>query len=234
MVPVAVAPANQFADMAERHSRSGNGRTGLDPDRHRGRLHAEAGRGAAAARRLEPEPADFNFGNVNQHSLSSSDRPSARMSSSTSAPTPERPSSSTTTPWRLSRPAPRRTTTSPGTGTGWTAAARPTRSPATDPTPGPIMQIQVAALRRQRRLRTSPSRISRPCSPRPPTKRGVFEVSQDPIIVPQAAYNSAYNNTFPYGLRPSTSRSRTRQKTFQPIDENGDDCCSLPSPCPWR
>ena len=29
------------------------------------------------------------------------------------------------------------------------------------------------------------------------TKRGVFEVSQDPIIIPQAAYNSAYNNTFP-------------------------------------
>lgn len=29
------------------------------------------------------------------------------------------------------------------------------------------------------------------------TKRGVFEVGQDPIIVPQAAYNSAYNASFP-------------------------------------
>jgi FtsP/CotA-like multicopper oxidase with cupredoxin domain len=29
------------------------------------------------------------------------------------------------------------------------------------------------------------------------TKRGVFEVSQDPVIIPSAAYNSAYNMTFP-------------------------------------
>jgi hypothetical protein len=29
------------------------------------------------------------------------------------------------------------------------------------------------------------------------TKRGVFEVSQEPIILPQAAYNSAYNSSFP-------------------------------------
>lgn len=30
-----------------------------------------------------------------------------------------------------------------------------------------------------------------------PTKRGVFEVSQDRIIIPQEAYNSAYNETMP-------------------------------------
>jgi len=30
------------------------------------------------------------------------------------------------------------------------------------------------------------------------TKRGVFEVSQDEIIIPQAEYNSAYNSTFPF------------------------------------
>ena len=29
------------------------------------------------------------------------------------------------------------------------------------------------------------------------SKRGVFEVSQDPIIIPQASYNSAYNKVFP-------------------------------------
>jgi len=29
------------------------------------------------------------------------------------------------------------------------------------------------------------------------TKRGVFEASQDPVIVPNARYNSAYNKTFP-------------------------------------
>jgi len=29
------------------------------------------------------------------------------------------------------------------------------------------------------------------------SKRGVFEVSQDPILVPTAAYNTAYNAIFP-------------------------------------
>ncbi|MCJ7613093.1 MAG: multicopper oxidase domain-containing protein, partial [Candidatus Aminicenantes bacterium] len=54
------------------------------------------------------------------------------------------------------------------------------------------------------------------------TKRGVFEVSQDPIIMPQAAYNSAYNVT----NFPSTAASQYVQffevgKTFRPIDANG-------------
>ena len=34
------------------------------------------------------------------------------------------------------------------------------------------------------------------------TKRGVFEVTQEPIIVPQAAYNSAYNLTLPSRRQP--------------------------------
>jgi len=54
------------------------------------------------------------------------------------------------------------------------------------------------------------------------TKRGVFETSQDPIIMPQAAYNSAYNVT----NFPSTAASQYVQffevgKTFRPIDANG-------------
>jgi FtsP/CotA-like multicopper oxidase with cupredoxin domain len=53
-------------------------------------------------------------------------------------------------------------------------------------------------------------------------KRGVFEASQDPIIMPQAVYQSAYNVT----NFPSTAASQYVQffevgKTFRPIDETG-------------
>ncbi|MEW6418139.1 MAG: hypothetical protein AB1480_08465 [Nitrospirota bacterium] len=48
------------------------------------------------------------------------------------------------------------------------------------------------------------------------TKRGVFEVSQDEIIVPEARYNSAYNTTFPaeqyFRIFDSVS------KTFRTVD----------------
>ena len=53
------------------------------------------------------------------------------------------------------------------------------------------------------------------------TKRGVFEVTQDPIIIPQAAYNSAYNSTFPATAAAQYVQIADTAKTFQPIDENG-------------
>jgi FtsP/CotA-like multicopper oxidase with cupredoxin domain len=51
-------------------------------------------------------------------------------------------------------------------------------------------------------------------------KRGVFEVSQDPIIIPQAAYNSAYNATFPSNASQYFQIADTA-KTFRPINEDG-------------
>jgi FtsP/CotA-like multicopper oxidase with cupredoxin domain len=50
-------------------------------------------------------------------------------------------------------------------------------------------------------------------------KRGVFEVSQDPIIIPQAAYTSAYNPTqpFPTGSSQYILNIGDVQKNFQPI-----------------
>ncbi len=53
------------------------------------------------------------------------------------------------------------------------------------------------------------------------TKRGVFEVTQDPIIIPQAAYNSAYNATFPSTAAAQYLQIADTAKTFQPIDETG-------------
>jgi hypothetical protein len=52
------------------------------------------------------------------------------------------------------------------------------------------------------------------------TKRGVFEVSQDATIIPQAAYNSAYNQTFPSNASQYILNIGDTQKTFQPLGYN--------------
>lgn len=48
-------------------------------------------------------------------------------------------------------------------------------------------------------------------------KRGVFEVSQDPIIIPQAAYDSAYNESFPADPTSAYVQQYDQTKTFTPI-----------------
>jgi FtsP/CotA-like multicopper oxidase with cupredoxin domain len=48
------------------------------------------------------------------------------------------------------------------------------------------------------------------------TKRGVFEVSQEPIIVPNTQYNSAYNKTFATELATKVGIADT-SKTFQTV-----------------
>jgi len=53
------------------------------------------------------------------------------------------------------------------------------------------------------------------------TKPGVFESSQDDIIMPQAAYNSAYNTTFPSDPTKEFVQLAEFTKTFQPIDSSG-------------
>lgn len=55
------------------------------------------------------------------------------------------------------------------------------------------------------------------------TKRGVFEVSQDPIAYPQSAYNSAYNVTnFPSLAWAAYVLQIDFSKTFSPIDPAGN------------
>lgn len=54
------------------------------------------------------------------------------------------------------------------------------------------------------------------------SKRGVFEASHDPIIIPQAAYNSAYNVTnLPSDAASAYIQLHEFSKTFQPINANG-------------
>jgi FtsP/CotA-like multicopper oxidase with cupredoxin domain len=53
-------------------------------------------------------------------------------------------------------------------------------------------------------------------------KRGVFEVSQEPIIIPQAAYNSAYNvSNLPTDPTKAFVLQHEFSKTFQPINSQG-------------
>ena len=49
------------------------------------------------------------------------------------------------------------------------------------------------------------------------TKRGVFETSQDPIIVPMAGYNSAYNASFP---EDQYVRQQYNSLTFKTLSGN--------------
>jgi len=53
------------------------------------------------------------------------------------------------------------------------------------------------------------------------TKPGVFETSQDDIIMPQAAYNSAYNASFPSTPTQQYVQLAEFTKTFQPINSTG-------------
>ena len=215
MVPVSVRSGEPVCGYAERHSRSGDEGTGLDPDRHRGRFHAEAGRGAPAAHRLQPRPGLLQFRRGQPALAFPGSRPSGRMSSWTSPRLRARPSSSTTTPRRLSRRVPRPTTSTRATANQMDAGGAPTTQPGYGPNTRTIMQIRVDA--------TSDDSDSSgySCEPqggvrqRRPPKRGVFEVSQDPIIIPQAAFNSAYNNTFTIDCcGPVSSRSPTRRRRY--------------------
>jgi FtsP/CotA-like multicopper oxidase with cupredoxin domain len=51
-------------------------------------------------------------------------------------------------------------------------------------------------------------------------KRGVFEVSQDPILIPQANFNSAYNASFPTSAAEQYIQIAEMAKTFKPINYN--------------
>jgi FtsP/CotA-like multicopper oxidase with cupredoxin domain len=88
-------------------------------------------------------------------------------------------------------------------------------APPTQPGYGPntrtIMQIKVAAQRTDGQpIAAYDLAALQAVFAKTAAKRGVFEASQDPIIVSQAAYDSAYNANFPvnaYVAKPDTSMS---------------------------
>jgi len=96
----------------------------------------------------------------------------------------------------------------------------PTTPPGVGPNTRTIMQIRVT-----KPLTTPTSDVTlaklQTVWAKTDAKNGVFEVSQDPIIIPQAAYNSAYNATFTSKPAEEFIQVNLYSKTFQPIDATG-------------
>jgi FtsP/CotA-like multicopper oxidase with cupredoxin domain len=96
-------------------------------------------------------------------------------------------------------------------------------APSTQPGYGPnirtIMQIRVAA---SAPAPTYDITALEAAFAKTDTKRGVFEATHDPIIIPQAAYNSAYNVTnLPADAASAYVQLHEFSKTFRPIDASG-------------
>ncbi len=95
----------------------------------------------------------------------------------------------------------------------------PTTQPGYGPNIHTIMQIRVAA--------STPAPVYDIATleaifAKTDTKMGVFEVSHEQILIPQAAYNSAYNVTnLPADAASAYVQLHEFSKTFQPIDASG-------------
>ncbi len=96
----------------------------------------------------------------------------------------------------------------------------PTTQPGYGPNTRTIMQIQVGTTVTTPTTDVTLANLNAVFA-KTAAKRGVFEVSQDPIIIPQAAYNSAYNSTFPATAAGQYIQIADLSKTFQPTNENG-------------
>jgi hypothetical protein len=100
------------------------------------------------------------------------------------------------------------------------AGGAPTTQPGYGPNTRTIMQIQVGTAVTAPTPDVTLANLQTVFA-KTASKRGVFEVTQDPIIIPQAAYNSAYNNSFPTSAAAQYVQIADTAKTFQPIDATG-------------
>jgi len=220
MVPVSVAPANQYADTP----------SGIPDPLTKGPDWIMIGtEGGFLPKPVvvpsQPigynlDPAYFAFGIVNQYSLflGSAERADVVVDFSAYA--------GKTLILYNDSPAPVPAGAAPydfytGNGDQVDGGGAPNTQPGFGPNTRTVMQIRVAAA------------ATAPLTPdvnianleavfaKTASKRGVFEVSQDPIIIPQAAYNSAYNSTFPTSAAEQYFQIADTQKTFRPINEDG-------------
>ncbi len=98
----------------------------------------------------------------------------------------------------------------------------PTIPPGKGPNTRTIMQVRVGTVVTTPTTDVTLANLQTVWAKGPAAKRGVFEVSQDPIIVPQEAYNSAYGVTnFPTAPAEQYLQINQYTKTFKPIDPNG-------------
>jgi FtsP/CotA-like multicopper oxidase with cupredoxin domain len=220
MVPVSVAPANQQADWP----------SGIPDPLTKGPDWIQIGTegGFLPAPVVIPQqpigwnlnPTTFNYGNVNQHSLllGTAERADVVVDFSLYAGKT----------LILYNDAPAAFPAGVAVYDYYTGVADQTDvggAPTTQPGYGPntrtIMQIRVAASVTGTPTTDVTLANLNAVFAKTATKRGVFEASQDPILVPQAAYNSAYNSTFSATAAGQYVQLADGQKTFQPINAAG-------------
>jgi FtsP/CotA-like multicopper oxidase with cupredoxin domain len=212
MVPVSVAPANQYADTP----------SGIPDPATAGPSWILIGTegGFTPAPVVIPQqpigynldPAYFNFGIVNQHSLFLMPAERADVIVDFSA------FAGQTLILYNDSPAPVPAGAAPydnytGDGNLLDSGGAPNTQPGYGPNTRTIMQIQVAAGTATPYNLTNLNAVFAKTA----TKRGVFEVSQDTTIIPQAAYNSAYDKTFPSNASQYILNVGDTQKNFQPL-----------------
>ncbi|MBI5069008.1 MAG: hypothetical protein HZB56_12280 [Deltaproteobacteria bacterium] len=221
MVPVGVAPANQYADWP----------SGIPDPTTKGPPWILLGTegGFAPKPLLVPQqpigwnlnPTTFNFGTVNQHSLlvGSAERADVVVDFSQYAGKTLILYNDAPAAFPAGVPTYDYFT---GVANQMDAGGAPSTQPGYGPNTRTVMQIRVGTTVTPG---TETTQVTLPnlqaAWAKTATKRGVFELTQDPIIIPQAAYNSAYNNTFPATAAAQYIQIADTQKTFQPIDENG-------------
>jgi FtsP/CotA-like multicopper oxidase with cupredoxin domain len=215
MVPVSVAPANQYADTP----------SGIPDPTTAGPPWIQIGTegGFTPAPVVIPQqpigynldPAYFNFGIVNQHSLflMSAERADVIVDFSSY--------SGKTLILYNDSPAPVPAGAAPydnytGDGNLMDSGGAPNTLPGYGPNTRTIMQIVVDLPADPANANATLANLQAVFA-KAVGKRGVFEVSQDPILVPQTAYNSAYNQTFPTGASQYILGIGDMQKTFQPL-----------------
>ena len=159
----------------------------------------------------------FNAGNVDQHSLllGSAERADVLVDFSlyagktlilyNDAPAPF-PANDTRYDYHTGNPD--------ETETGGTTTTLPGKGPNTRT----IMQIRVADIAPQPAY-DLPALAA--VFAKSPTNPGVFATAQEPIIIPQAAYDSAYGTTLPADAATSFIQQDEFDKTFRPINKDG-------------
>ncbi|MGC2063876.1 MAG: hypothetical protein WA610_12935 [Thermodesulfovibrionales bacterium] len=220
MVPVSVAPANQFGDTP----------SGIPDPLTKGPDWIQIGTEGGFLPKPVVVPSKpigfnlnattFNFGNVNQHSLllGSAERADVVVDFSAYA-------GKTLILYNDSPAAFPAGVSVYDYYTGTPGQTDIGGAPSTQPGYGPntrtIMQIRVAATATTPTPDVTLANLNAVFA-KGAAKRGVFEVSQDPIIIPQKAYQSAYNVTnFPSASASQYAQIADTQKTFQPINTAG-------------
>ncbi len=215
MVPVGVAPANQYADTP----------SGIPDPATAGPPWIQIGTegGFTPAPVVIPQqpigynldPAYFNFGIVNQHSLflMAAERADVVVDFTTYA--------NKTLILYNDSPAPVPAGAVPydnytGDGNLMDSGGAPNTLPGYGPNTRTIMQIVVDLPAVPANANVTLANLQAVFA-KTATKRGVFEVSQDPTIIPQTAYNTAYNQTFPTGASQYILNIGDTQKNFQPL-----------------